>query len=320
MKNYLKKVLSVQSESYNQFRTFAFVIRELKRLSIDFYVSDGCIYATKGDSENFPCIVSHLDTVHDIEKGFEVLESKGNFFAINSNMEQVGVGGDDKVGIFICLSLLAVKENLKAVFFRDEEVGCVGSYSADMEFFKDCGYVLQCDRKGYGDFVTDISGCVLSSKDFKKDVKTTCKNYGFKFVNGGMTDVLALHENNIGVSVANISCGYYNPHTFNEYVNINDVLNTLSFVNDLIDTLGETKYKHKGSNGSFYKRYSYKKFDSFIDTAINSTFKSWAGYKDTTVKNITCDCCMFESKHKADFVPVQGMTICLDCYEELNNQ
>ncbi len=49
---------------------------------------------------------------------------------------------------------------------RTGGVGCIGSGHADMSFFSDCRFVIQCDRKGNGDMVTQINGMKLCSNDF----------------------------------------------------------------------------------------------------------------------------------------------------------
>lgn len=40
-----------------------------------------------------------------------------------------------------------------------------------------------------------------------------------------MTDVEALRDNKVGISVANMSAGYYSPHRPNEYISIRDLDN-----------------------------------------------------------------------------------------------
>jgi len=133
-------------------------------------------------------------------------------------------------------------DDIKVVFFRDEEVGCEGSYDADIDFFNDCSFVLQCDRRGNDDFINIAGGTQLSSKEFQSDVQPILKQYGYKFNTGMMTDVMALKETGIVCSMANISCGYYNPHAAQEYVNIVDVDNCLDMVKMIILELSGNEY------------------------------------------------------------------------------
>ncbi len=116
----------------------------------------GNLYAVKGKSETYPCVVSHLDQVQRIRsKDFKAIETRDIIFGYSPSNHQIeGPGCDDKNGIFIALEALKKYECLKAVFFREEEIGCRGSSHAEMEFFKDCRFVIQCDRRGNSDLIT----------------------------------------------------------------------------------------------------------------------------------------------------------------------
>jgi len=244
----LLEVLAVQSSSYEQFRMFSYIIRHIQDIpNTTYYVVDGNIYIQRGIAEKYPCMVAHMDTVHDIVEDLYPMYIDGNITGFNRvTMEQTGIGGDDKVGIYIALQCLREFDNIKVAFFRDEEVGCQGSYLADMGFFKDCRFVLQCDRKGCSDFVTSASGVELSGKSFQDDVLPIITGFGYKFASGMMTDVMALKENGVRCAVANMSCGYYNPHHHTEYVNVYDVENCLEMCKTIIRyCVGEYKHKYK---------------------------------------------------------------------------
>jgi tripeptide aminopeptidase len=308
----LKNLLTVQSESYNSFRMFSFIVRFLKNNKIDFYIYDGNIYATKGNGDNgFPCIVSHTDTVHEIASNCEILEISGNLIAFNSEtMEQIGTGGDDKIGIFICLEMLLNTENIKAVFFRDEEIGCAGSYAAYVPFFTDVNFVLQFDRKGNTDFVTNAAGTELSSKQFQQDIKEIVKNRGYNFFKyGGLTDVVALKEIGVNVCMANISCGYYEPHTASEWVSIKDVSNALNLCSEIVALIGGNYYSHKEvkkvSQTYYLNKYMNKpkKIDPFED-----------GYNNTWDKVKQCESCLNEGE-KLEYATTTGQFLCADCME-----
>ena len=250
------EVLSIQSVSYNQWRMFAYIIRQLQGIpNVHYHVVDGNIYIKKGKASSYPCMVAHMDTVHAITDDLHPLEFNGMITGFDRvNMEQTGIGGDDKVGVYIALECLREFDDIKIAFFRDEEVGCIGSYDCSMEFFEDCRFVLQCDRKGNTDFITDASGIELSSDAFQNDVLPIISNYGYKFAKGMMTDVMALKENGIKCSVANISCGYYNPHTSQEFVDIYDVDNCLEMCKTIIRYCTKNyKHKYKARQSYAYK-------------------------------------------------------------------
>ena len=292
----LLEVLSIQSVSHDQFRMFAYIIRQVNQIpNAKYWVVDGNIYIEKGYADDYPCMVAHMDTVHDIVEDLHPIEFNGMITGFNRvKMEQTGIGGDDKVGIYIALECLREFDNIKVAFFRDEEVGCLGSYVADMGFFADCKFVLQCDRKGNDDFVINASGVELSSKNFQDDVLPIISNYGYKFAQGMMTDVMALKENGIRCSVANMSCGYYRPHCADEYVDIYDVMQCLDMCITIIRYCNGN-YKHKAK-----PRYvapalpygKYKKSKSYFNWDTPTTSQSiWDEEANTKVKETYCmDC------------------------------
>lgn len=187
----------------------------------------GNLYLTKGEGP-YPCVVSHMDTVHAITgNGIAVVRLGDRLTGLDPvTMVQTGIGGDDKCGIYAALHLMKTLPSCKAVFFVDEEIGCVGSWNCDLSFFKDCKYVLQADRRGNSDFVDDISG-PLTSHRFDQDVAPILKRFGYKPCCGMMTDVEALRDQQVGVSVCNMSAGYYNPHQDCEYIDLVDLENVV---------------------------------------------------------------------------------------------
>ena len=252
-KKLLIDVLSIQTTSGNEFDMIAYIHKFCQENvpQAEVVVKDSNIYVTKGKAEIYPCIVAHTDTVHDIHKYYKVFDDDGCLFAFNAETgKQVGVGGDDKVGIWIALEMLLSQDSIKCAFFHSEEMGCIGSRAADMEWFKDVGYCLQADRRGDTDFVNSISG-KLYSKAFKKAVAPVLKEYGYKETSGAITDVGQLAENGIGVCVANMSCGYYEPHSDEEIVEFDAANKCLNMVEKLVAELGENKYEFK-----FETRYS----------------------------------------------------------------
>jgi putative aminopeptidase FrvX len=243
-KDKLKEVLSIQTHSFEQWRMFAYIVRECKAKNYDLFTLDGNIYVTKGNADKYPCIVAHMDSVHKIGEDLYPLEVGDKITGFNRvTMTQTGIGGDDKVGVYIALECLNKFDNVKAVFFRDEEVGCVGSNLAYLDFFGDCTYILQCDRRGRKDFITNASGTELCSKKFKEDILPILSSWGYSFANGMMTDVMTLKDNGLKISCANISCGYYNPHMDNEYIIVNHVEICMALVFDIFTNLTDT-YKH----------------------------------------------------------------------------
>ena len=246
-KELLIEVLSIQTTSGNEFDMIAY-INKFCRDNVphaEVVIKDNNIYVTKGDADVYPCIVAHTDTVHSIHKYYKVFDDDNCLFAFNSESgKQVGVGGDDKVGIWLALEMLVSFDKIKCAFFHSEEIGCVGSSQADMEWFKDVGYCLQGDRRGCEDFINNISG-KLFSKAFSKAIAPILKEYKYKETSGAITDVGQLAENGIGVCVANMSCGYYEPHSDEEIVEFYDANNCLDMMQMIVAALGRNKYEYQ---------------------------------------------------------------------------
>lgn len=264
------KLLEVQSESYKEERMNKYLVKILKGMKdvtyhLDKTVTGTNIYVTKNSNKStmFPCIVAHTDTVHKIVSNLTCIEIDGAYTGFNKiTMTQSGIGGDDKVGIFVALRMLNELDACKVAFFHAEEVGCVGSRKADLDFFKDCRFVLQCDRKGNSDFVTDIYGTELSSKEWQKDIESILTKHNYKFSDGGITDVGELKDNGLTIPVANMSCGYYNPHMSNEFIVIEDVENVISMVKEICQNVTGTYY-HKAEKKSYGKYNFGNYYDDF---------------------------------------------------------
>lgn len=226
MNEELYKLLSLQSETGHCEQVYNFLLELGLKEGWEMLKDEkGNLYATKGEGP-YPCVVAHMDTVHCITVGgIRPVEIDGNVIGFNPvAMEQTGIGGDDKCGIWAALHCLRTLPACKAVFFVDEESGCHGSGACWLGFFEGCRFVLQADRRGNDDFVNDIMGGI-SSDEFQYDVEPIIREFGYEFSDGAMSDVMQLRDDRVGISCANISAGYYNPHWDEEFINLADLQN-----------------------------------------------------------------------------------------------
>lgn len=242
----INDILSIQSSSGQEWRMFARIVRECTRMGCTIEKDDvGNLYVTKGQADTYPCAVAHMDTVHSMCEDLTLLQVGDLITGFNRvKMKQTGVGGDDKVGVYIALQLLEEEPVMKAAFFVDEERGCVGSGLACMDFFNDCRFVLQADRRGSTDFITNAGGVELCSKAFKRAVRPLLSLYGYKEAQGMMTDVMELKRRKLPVSAINASCGYHRPHCADEYVNVKQVEQCLDLFRAIIERCTRP-YKHE---------------------------------------------------------------------------
>lgn len=258
-KNLLVDLVSIQSTSnddieiLNYIKTFVSNLASIETKEDDF----GNFYCTKGTGKNgYKCIVSHVDTVHDIVQDRAVYEFNDIIFAYGSKVlskgtkweshtfKQVGIGGDNRCGIYICLQMLYYFDDIKVVFFRKEEVGRLGSRASDLSFFNDCNFIIQPDRKGNSDFITTSAGVKMASPEFVTTVSEELNKYNYKEAIGVATDVDVLKSRGVNVCCVNVSCGYYDAHTDNEYINLLDLTNCENLVFDLFTIHGNTRFEH----------------------------------------------------------------------------
>jgi len=245
--NDLIELANIQASSGNEKMMYHYVCSWLEDRNIPYETDAiGNVLATKGKSDMYPMIASHLDTVHDIHKEFKVMSSKGKdgnlMLSAFSGAKQVGVGGDDKCGIFTNLYMLEKIDNIKAVFFTQEEVGLIGSGNADVDWFDDVGYIIQLDRWGSSDFISIYGGESTISDEFADSINDVMDEYGFKHTEGLITDSIGLWSDGIGISCVNVSCGYYQHHTDDEVIDTNELWNSVMFTYHCIKSLGENEY------------------------------------------------------------------------------
>ncbi len=259
-KQQLLDLFAIQSESYKETRMIAHIIKLCKDNGWH-YTKDkhNNVYVTKGQADLYPCVASHTDTVHSIVDGkIYPIIIENTLMCVHPQHGQVGTGGDDKCGIWVCLEMLERLPVCKVVFFAAEEVGCAGSSKADMKFFADCAFVIQVDRKGNDDFVIEACGTDLCSDDFALESIDIMKQHNYDICeHGGLTDVVTLVDNEIGISCINLSGGYYDPHTKKETVHITDLLNVTDMVYALCTTLGDRKWSHVPTKSYGYGNHNY---------------------------------------------------------------
>ncbi len=245
--NELTDILQIQTYTGQQFRMFSYLVRQIKNIpGCRLHSKNGNLYVVKGKAKRYPAIVAHMDTVHPIVEDLCVLQVGTLLTGFNrTKMMQTGIGGDDKVGVYIALECLRKFNSIKVVFFRDEECGCKGSAVADLIFFANCNFVLQCDRMNNCDFIIQGAGIELSNKKFQHTIWPLVCERKYQYTAGSLTDVVMLKILGITCAVANISCGYYRPHTNYEFINSDDVNNCLQLVFSLIDRFGKTHFPHE---------------------------------------------------------------------------
>ena len=255
-KKLLKSLYAIHSPSGKENEMREFLISRIRaQYGINCIVDEiGNVYVTKGIADTYPCVVAHIDQVQRLHSDdFRAVETNGIIFGYSAkNHRFEGLGADDKNGVFVALECLKEFDVMKCAFFVGEEIGCIGSSECDMIFFDDCRFVLQCDRRNGDDLITHISER-LCSDEFLADADFA--DFGYKETFGAMTDVETLKSNGLAVSCVNMSCGYYNPHTDEEFTDIAELENCLNFVKHVIRKCVNV-YPHEPQYKSYLDGYN----------------------------------------------------------------
>lgn len=198
---------------------------------------DGFIFAL-GDVP--VCLLAHLDTVHDKEPQQIVISE-------NRMSSPQGIGGDDRCGVYMIKQIIK-QHKCSVLFLEDEEIGCVGAeklakhpISAGLDFH----YMIELDRRGKNDAV--FYDC--DNPDFTAYIES----YGWESAYGSFSDIDTIAPV-IGVAAVNLSCGYYNAHTTNEYVELDEMETNINRICFMLSELSDdNKYEYIESAN----RYGY---------------------------------------------------------------
>ena len=234
-----------------------YVISRLSNLGGKVKQGDGYVYH-KG---TFPVLLcAHMDTVHK-ELPKTLVYANGT---LSSNE---GIGGDDRCGIYMIFKILK-KYDCHVVFLEDEEIGCVGAHKFIKTKIcknlseKDLRYIIEFDRKGNNHAVT--YDC--DNPEFDKFIT---KEF-FKKEHGTCSDISDIAPT-IGIAAVNLSCGYYNEHKLEHWVNLAEMERVIVEAMKLLERTKDLKESFEYIEsatarwGYSYGRYGYYGYDDYYD-------------------------------------------------------
>ena len=257
----LIELIKINSNYKHRLQMIEFIVTAAKMTGANVKVDvHGNIIATKGKGLK-PCIVAHYDTVHN--EAPQIVKIIGNYiYGFAKDGRPIGTGGDDKCGIYIALEMLKKYNRIKAVFFTEEETGCIGSNKIDMDTFNDCRFVMQSDRRGASDLIFSNGYTEYLSEDSKEKINNIGKKYKMSEATGSLTDITTLVCRDLHCGAFYYSSAYYFPHTEREIINIEQLKNILRFTEDVIENV---KFLEKP--------YKYNLFDE--ETEDTENLDSW---------------------------------------------
>jgi hypothetical protein len=227
--------------------------KHLARKLIKFYpeVIDqpGFLYA----QGTFPVLlVAHLDTVHDKLPTEILYDSKSNILT-----SPQGIGGDDRCGVYMILEIIK-HFNCSVLFCEDEEKMGVGAdkfTEAKLTSSIDFNYIIEFDRKNANDAV--FYDC--NNPDFEEFITKE-----FYKTNWGSFSDISIIAPYLGCAAVNLSCGYYNPHTTAEYINLTEMNQSIAAaLNILTRTTESDKFEYiEARKSSKWLDYDWREFDA----------------------------------------------------------
>lgn len=274
----LYELIEIGSTSFHEINIQKYIVNFLNSLNKEFTIDEvGNIYCF---NSGYPFLSAHMDAV-------PLNNHKSSLYTFNDENLNYCIGGlegnigaDDKCGIAIILFLLQENKFINFIFTVGEESDiCYGStffIKKNGNLLKKLPFGLVLDRKGKSDIICHENNYgTLSFQSYLHEISIE-NNFGYSPTKGVFSDA-----NNFKnyISCANLSVGYYNPHTYFEYVVLDYLSNSCSFVNAIINDWEKTDYVFKSDNEEClpketlrykfniwrYKRNTKKLFRSFSD-------------------------------------------------------
>ena len=183
-------------------------------------------YVIVGDPPHMHLFTCHLDTypltsfseeVTIIEDG-DIIRTDGKTL----------LGADDKAGMTVLLTMIEAGIPGMYGFFLAEEIGRLGSEFATQDpiwinIMQDVKAVISFDRKGTNSIITKQRKVRTCSMEYAKQLQLAFQDAGLSLKldpNGSVTDSYSFFEKFPEIECTNISVGYENAHSVNEYQNI----------------------------------------------------------------------------------------------------
>ena len=128
------------------------------------------------------------------------------------------------------------------MFFVEEELGCQGSIKADLEWFRNIGYIIAFDAPG-ATCSWSCGGTRLFDKQFYKDYLLKLEEFfgSISYNSHSYTDIMNLRMNT-NLACVNIGCGYYDYHTQYDYCIVEEMDRAVQIGLYLIKLLGHKEY------------------------------------------------------------------------------
>lgn len=197
-------------------------------------------------------LLAHLDTVHAEPVKEIFISEDGNILT-----SPQGIGGDDRCGVYALEKIYkASKKKPYLLFTTDEEIGGVGANHFGTEFragflpaeLSELKLLIEIDRRGSNDAV--YYDC--HNPAFENYISSK----GFKTAWGSFSDISIIAPI-LGVAAVNLSSGYYQPHTLQEFINVSELESVIQKVLQIISEIENLpKFEYAEYQSDYEEIYS----------------------------------------------------------------
>ena len=227
-------------------------------------------------------LVAHLDTVFPSAP-------KNIFYDRVKNVlwSPEGLGADDRTGVYSIIQIIKSGLLPTIILTMDEEKGCLGAEQLVLDHPKpitNLKYIIELDRRGDKDCV--FYNCY--NPEFEKYIE----DFGFITNYGTFSDISVICPK-WKIAGVNLSVGYHNEHSYIELLNINQMFNTITKVQNMLQNVNKVQ-----------------KFD-FIH---NNFYSNWHSLYEK------CCCCgSFDADYPVKLKDNQTGYLCLNCIGKIQN-
>lgn len=197
----------------------------LKKAGYEVVNEDGFLYAKGTDAV---LLAAHMDR-HPVHKTLvKKITKEKNINGHAKWSSPQGICGDDRCGVWIIMNVIQ-EHHPSVIFCEDEEIGCIGSMKfSESQYVKNLGvnYIVQIDRHGSHD-------AVFYENDNREFIAWIEEKTGYKEAHGTWTDIGNLMPAS-GIAGVNLSSGYYLEHSYDEYIIMEEMYQTMKVVGKLV--------------------------------------------------------------------------------------
>jgi hypothetical protein len=213
------------------------------------------------------CLVAHTDVCRDhvssdynVEPAVKLVKMGEDIKSIIQDKNcAVQVGGDDRLGVAINTWIaMNTGYDMGLLFTTDEEIGLVSAEYVKFPELHQFDLLAQVDRGNHSNqLVTQISGHQLCCDKTRDRLLKIAADIGLEryAVNGYLTDVLAIKQNNMCKDAVNMTCGYHNSFGAekDEYIDIQEAKDTMIYVSKIIQ-----EYNDDGKDYDLFDKMEIK--------------------------------------------------------------